>query len=217
MYTLKCKLLETQPQIRQKILQALVVKLQPVIKNIAINTDKFIKDNFRNQIQDDDIIVALQSHGRLYFEIGVPNIVARIRKITEVWIDNAIFVPNVVTYNKKGISGGFTFQMVKSDYSDVLNQARAVFKVGNEQNSILPWLQWLLMEGGKSVIIGYDFMNLPGRGRTGGGIMITNSTKGTWEVPISDGPEDNFVTRAVNHTVNMLPSFLEGQFNKLIA
>ena len=59
----------------------------------------------------------------------------------------------------------------------------------------LPWLRWMLMQGGSPIIIGFRYM-ADTQGRTGGGIMIRG---GVFRVPLefAGTEENNFITRAL--------------------
>lgn len=92
----------------------------------------------------------------------------------------------------KKLNGGMTFNFQPDHFANLLGiQAGHVI---TEQNQDLHWLRWLLEEGNRTIVVGYEFIPNSG-GRSGGGVMRTGRA---WRIPpqYSGTQEDNFITRA---------------------
>lgn len=90
--------------------------------------------------------------------------------------------------------GSLEIFVLRSDFLDILDLNEAqVFTLSGER---LPWLQWLLLEGGNVIISGYNFRMFPGSGRSGQGIMVQSENRG-WRVPpaYSGTIRNNWLTR----------------------
>lgn len=78
----------------------------------------------------------------------------------------------------------------------------------------LPWLQWLLKEGNKFIIIGYRYEDIvDARSRSGKGLMIPDDTT-SWRVPpeYSGTSNDNWLTRTLLED----RKFLIGEYGRII-
>jgi len=79
-----------------------------------------------------------------------------------------------------------------------------------EKGANLRWLEWLLKEGDRIVVIGYRYQPSED-GRAGGGTMLSGSG---FRVPpqFSGTVEDNFITRAFSGRSSELSQLLSGVF-----
>ena len=104
-----------------------------------------------------------------------------------------------------GIKGGFKIQMVRSNYAEVLRMAEAkqlaTSKRAKSNQTLMRWLDWLLLRGDKKIIIGYESLWRPGisGSRTGLAIMFKSKGARSWNVPVqfSGTKENNFVTEVL--------------------
>ncbi len=67
--------------------------------------------------------------------------------------------------------------------------------VTTEKGTQLHWLDWLLTQGNRAIIVGYEYIPDTGKGRAGLGSMHLG---GMWRVPpeYAGHRDDNFITRA---------------------
>jgi len=204
------RLLESDKEISLKIGNAL---LPEVRKYMAKVTNK-IRSELPNILED--IITNSQtyndlSRGKLRLELGIPDPVSKILGILAVWSQNInlVYSPPFVT-SSGTIQTSLTVGIVKSDYSDILGTSYA-YVYDNVRGYQLPWLQWLLLEGNKTIIDNYrvSFINSP-KSRTGGALMRP-STSSNWSVPnIHAGSiGDNWITRAIDDNKNTIDKFLQ--------
>lgn len=97
-----------------------------------------------------------------------------------------------------GIKSSFSANLIKSDFTDVLG-ADAALVQDNIRGYSLPWLEWLLLEGNRTIIPTQSVVIGPNpRSRTGMAIM-RESTQG-WNVPseFAGTINDNWITRAID-------------------
>lgn len=78
----------------------------------------------------------------------------------------------------------------------------------------IPWLEWLLLAGTKTIISGYTYVPDPQGGRAGGGYMELG---GVWRIPpqFSGTEGNNFITRAFLDKEKQVSSILEKLFKDL--
>ena len=103
------------------------------------------------------------------------------------------YTPLKTTGNR--ITGGISVYILVADFSDILGLDVAT--ITTEKGQKLPWLQWLLTQGGRIIIDDYSVKMKPGRGRSGQAIMVQNGN--SWNVPRAHAGtiEDNWLTRAL--------------------
>ncbi len=96
-------------------------------------------------------------------------------------------------YNDKLMGGGLSVNFQPSDFTNLLGlQSGHVIYEGGD----LHWLQWLLKEGTRTIVVGYQYDPETGMGRSGLGTM---GAGGFFRVPpqFSGTENNNFVTRAL--------------------
>ena len=86
-----------------------------------------------------------------------------------------------------------------------------------EKGEDLPWLQWLLFEGGKRIIKEHFVLFKSGVGRSGQAIMVKSKQK-RWGVPLEfQGTKgNNWITRTLIDSLDDIGPIIEGEFNKVM-
>jgi hypothetical protein len=109
-----------------------------------------------------------------------------------------------------GFEGGITIEAIRADYADVLALPDSTL-ITPEHGYVLPWLQWLLLEGNKTIIEHFK-VQFGSWGRTGGAIMRKG---GSWHVPPEHAGtiNDNFITRAIAQIEPQLVETIKNVFN----
>ena len=160
----------------KKVKNALVLKLNGKMKKVSALATKRVQNRFKDLIEGSPTVQSLYS-GELRGEIGLinPGPKARIQTIIEEWIGGLIVTNKPPRVTQRGISGGFKLQMVKKDWSEVLNSNRNtdLFITPEKGHYELEWLRWLLIEGSKRVVKEFHYEeSTTRRSRTRRGIMV---------------------------------------------
>ena len=207
-----------------KQFQAYIIK--EIVKKVRLKAPR-VKDELTNKIRQAVRLRLSQADeyqeiagGTLRAQLGIPNAESRISDIIEVWIQG---IRVDIAYGKKPFLN-IHIGMIKDDYSDVLSLDASTYtyirssppeKAG--QTQIIPWLQWLLLEGDRRIILDYEFS--PTKiGRSGmSGVMRKNNKK-AWQVPseFSGTSVDNFATRALDGIEIEIEKIVETTLMKLI-
>jgi hypothetical protein len=123
--------------------------------------------------------------------------------------------------------GGLSVSILRDDFSDALSAEGATYvsvSVAKGTSKTIPWLAWLLLEGDKIVLTGYE-INLSAKGRaasrTGSAIMVgersptsllppRKSAFRPWRVPpeFSGTISDNWLTRAIGNVSEQINEVL---------
>ena len=205
------KILEPDSQIEKTINRAILQQLNKKLPKIFKSLQSFIKIEVIAAIKSQKEYNSIIS-GELRAEFGLPDGNKRVARILET-IESSLFVEyNKPSINGNKIKGGFSIGMIRNDFRDILSLNEAVLIT--ENNTPLEWLKWLLLEGDKTIISGYEFsIGNSARSRTGGGIM-SQSFSGTWRVPpaYSGQIDNNWITRAVDG----VSKTIENRFIQLI-
>jgi hypothetical protein len=201
------KILESNKEIEKAISVALLPQIDKFMTRVVntIKSNIFILIN--NAIISQPEYESLTS-GTLRAELGIPDASIRIQQIIDRWISSAIvqYKPPRIVGNK--IKTSLSVKIIKVDFSDVLSMEESQIKT--DLGQVLPWLQWLLLEGTSTIIKDYEVVFGPNpRSRTGYAIMQGSSD--SWGVPpeYSGTLENNWITRAIDFAKSDIQKLLE--------
>lgn len=200
-------IVENTNEIESKILRALKPELNKYLEKIFQKIKPKITETITNAIINSPEYNSLLS-GDLKYEFGLPDSDSRVASIVNFWKKiNTDYKSLSINGNK--LSGGFTINMIDSDYGDVINLPAAVFTT--EKGTDLNWLEWLLLFGNKTIIKDYviEFGVNP-RSRTGRAVM-RGVQKGKWSVPseFAGTKNNNWITRAIDSIDTEINSILK--------
>lgn len=200
-------IVESTNEIEGKILRALKPELNKYLEKVFNKVKSQIVNSVVNAITSAPEYNSLLS-GDLKYEFGLPDSDSRVSSIINFWKKINTDYKSISINNNK-LSGGFTINMINSDYSDVINSAAAVLTT--EKGVDLNWLEWLLLFGNRTIIKDYvvEFGVNP-RSRTGRAIM-RGVQKGKWSVPneFSGTKNNNWITRAIDSVDTEINSILK--------
>lgn len=171
-------------------------------QNILQNRSKIrkeIKDFIRSSILEQSTAIGLQDNSNLAYNLGIPigEGERRARHIANTVANSAsITFPRVRRVGKQ-IVGGIKIGIILASYEDVLGLTAGI--VRTDKGEELPWLKWLLKEGGKILIPKYyvRYVHNAENSRSTGAYMIEGRREGWAVSPEYQGLEnDNWFTRA---------------------
>lgn len=196
-----------QGKVAKDMLKEIKVLINRSIPNIRTTLNKEIEKIVFNRL----VAGVPTISGRDLYEIGVPDINNRIMSIVRI-ASQSIEV-KVSPGNLLRIDIG----ILRQDYSDLLSLPESVFVYTSGRGSgVLEWLKWLLIEGGGSVIGGFDFSPIPSNfSRTGGGVMVSG---GSWNVPssLAGTAQNNILTRSLDNIQKDLELILKRELQRVI-
>lgn len=199
---------EDNRSFRDKVLNAMVDKINGAIKRNHQRLTDSLRDTLGNIYRQTQTYQSLVD-GRLagHFGFFAGNGIKKAEAIVRA-LQNSLFINYRPIVVRAGyLDGGLTVKAIKSDLSDVLNLTEAEI-VTPENGYILPWLEWLLLEGDRIIISDFSFEPRLGSGRSLKGIMIKSNRP--WRVPpeYSGTIRNNWLTR----TIEADKTFLEDSF-----
>lgn len=201
------RIIESDSEIRQRMLSALLEEVQSSfnksIPQIKTKIQNLVVDAIKGAPEYSSLV-----SGQLKLELGIPDAASKIEELLIIWTNNIDVEIKPFKITNMGLSGGFSINCIKSDFSDVLSTSAAQIE-DSVRGYSLPWLSWLLLEGGKILV--KDHVVVVGSStfsRTGGAIMRT-STSSSWRVPpeFAGTERDNWITRAIDQ--------LDDEINKI--
>ena len=210
------KLLDSSSVISAKILGSIISHLQPAFTKTQQALQQILPKIVKEALILEPEYASLLS-GQLRSELGVPDADSKIEQIFSAWSNNLVVQNRPLSIKGSGLSGGFSINIIKSDFSDILSLPAAVV-VDSTSGSIIPWLQWLLIEGNQILIRDYKLrMGANSRSRTGNAIMVS-STKDNWRVPpqFAGTINNNWVTRAMDRLDDSILSYIEKELERHI-
>ncbi len=201
------KILETDNQIANLILDAMAGEINTALSKGAIKIERDIRNIVRTAITSQPEWDSLLN-GQLRGEFGLPDSQARLTNILKIWSNSIIVSPSLAKRSGGKLKGGLKIDMIQGDYSDVINTPEAYFVT--EKGVTLNWLEWLLKFGDKAIIKEYTIGVNPRRSRTGTDVMIKQKGK-RWFVPpqFAGTINNNFVTRALDSIQSNIESIVE--------
>lgn len=208
------EILEDDQTIQNNILDIIKDRLIKAFDRAKINIINRIKKTVRTSIESEPEYQSLIS-GKLKYELGIPD-VSIVAGIVDIWINNIKIENDPIKIAGGQMIGGFTINMIKSDYSDVLSSSGAQITDSNT-GSLIPWLDWLLLKGGSILVANYEVKLGPTpRSRTGNAIMV--SSKKDWRMPpeFAGTAEDNWVYRAIRKLDTAIENIIRQEIERAI-
>jgi hypothetical protein len=151
--------------------------------------------------------------GQLKYEFGIVDAANKIDGLLKIWINNIEYNYQKPTFNGKKINSKFSANLIKADLSDVLYTEYAQM-TDTLRGYSLPWLEWLLVDGSKTIIDQFEVQLGPNKySRTGYAIMRPGQG---WSVPsqFAGTIEDNWLTRSIDSVSNEINNLLNKAFIK---
>ena len=187
------KILDSVKTIEKKVNALLSNELNTLLTSNKTKFEARAKEFVKTCILEQPEIASLKAGGvgSLAAQVGIP--AGREDSIVEsiiMSIVNATRV-NIRKFDIK-LKGRLEINFQPADFVNLVSMQQGI--VHTEKGDSLDWLSWLLKEGAKPIIIGYQYQAQAG-GRSRGGIM----EKGTsWRIPpqFAGTETDNFITRA---------------------
>jgi len=207
---------ESEAEINRRVIKSLSKSLNEAAMKALPEIVSKIKVAVVNRIKSSDEYAELQG-GTLQAQLGVPNSNSRLERITDIWISNiSIKRKPIRAMGSNRITGGFSIGMIKKDWSDVLATSDANYTT--EKGRKIPWLEWLLIAGDKTIIDDYTFTpDIPpkARSRTGLGIMKANLRR-RWGVPsqYAGTTQNNFVTRSLEGIDKEIIAIMQSEISR---
>lgn len=209
------KLLESNAEITNLILSAMKDSLNNCFANAVKNLQISIPSQVKNAIISQPEYQSLIS-GKLKYEFGIPDSAGAINSIVDIWINNITINSIPITMGSNSLRGGFSINMIRDDYSDVLGSNSATV-TDTKSSAVLPWLEWLLLHGGKIIIKNYRVQMGPSpNSRTGMAIMV--SSKENWRVPpeFAGSKDNNWITRSLSKLETIIPKLIQEEIERNI-
>jgi len=212
---LEMKLLESNSDIENMILSSIRDTIDQAFNKSLKNLQQSIPKEIYKVIVSEPEYGSLVG-GVLQYELGIPDAAQKVNNIVNIWTSNFYVEISPVTISGSKIIGGFSINMIKDSYEDVLGSENA-FVVDDAKSLRLPWLEWLLLYGGKIIVRNYEVqVGSSPYSRTG--LAIMKPSKKNWRVPaeFSGTRENNWVTRALDRLDQSIPNLIQKEIEKNI-
>ena len=130
--------------------------------------------------------------GDLAGHLGIPNN-ASAGLVLSVVEGVAMATQLKITKFDKKMRGSVELHFQPSHFANLLALPQSF--ISTEKNTKLHWLDWLLTQGNRAIIVGYEYVPQSGKGRSGMGTMRAGKA---WRVPpeFAGYRDNNFITRA---------------------
>ena len=189
-------LVESDTQIKKMILDALAQDLNDTLRKSLPAINQAIKDLVQDALKKEPEYASLKS-GQLRAEFGIKD-PADVDKVIDAMTAAAKITLVPVKITQMGVSGGFKYTMLKADDLDGVIFTD-IASVMDDKGYYLPWLKWLLYDGGKPLVKKFRVkMGANSNSRSGMAIMV--KSKSNWRVPpqFAGSISSNWVTRSVD-------------------
>ena len=206
------KLLESDKTISNKILKALLSDIKTFVNNSFNKIKQELPLIVLNSIKLSPEYSELIS-GNLRLELGIADPNTKVAGLIEIWSKNIVYNYNKPEIKNNKIKSSFSVEMIKSDFSDVLGSDYSIV-VDSVRGYSLPWLEWLLLDGSKSIVKNYEVVFGPNpASRTGSAIMYPSSS--SWGISNSYAGtiSDNWITRSIDSAEGQISNLLDKAFS----
>lgn len=202
------------------------IKLTDSISTVANNINEAIAEEFNKRINKNrkraidrmrrtlPVWIRVQPEMRSLLDVGNPNSLSSHFGLPVGLATNAVdsLINSIVetvdirlTPMNNKLRGGVEFVVQPQDYTNLLSLPEGYNPL---TSSNIHWLDWLLLKGDTTIIIGYSYSPGEGLGRAKGGNMQKG---GVWRVPpeFAGSAQNNFLTRALNNRERELSILLK--------
>lgn len=205
---IELKIIENDNEIQRRLLKFLLPQVKKFM-NGAINTIKnrlpvVVNEAIKRTPEYNNLI-----GGRLQYEFGIPDPNIKLAGLLNIWSKNIEIEYNNPQIVSNQIKSFFSASLIRVDFSDVLYTDYAQVFDYNRGYS-LPWLQWLLLEGRKTLVKNYEVVIGP-NSRSRSGFAIMAESKKSWKVPgeFAGTISDNWITRAIDSAQNDIQKVIQ--------
>lgn len=206
------RLLESDQEINKEILNALLPEVINYMNNGVSTIKRELPNIIKTAIENTPEYSSILS-GKLKYEFGIPDSSIKLNNLIDIWIENIRYPYMKPTIMGNKIKSTFEVNAIRVDFAEVLYSNDALV-IDNIRGYNLPWLEWLLLEGNKTIISKQEVVIGPNNfSRTGNAIM-RDSNK-SWKVPseFSGTVTNNWITRAIDGVEGNIQSLLDRAFS----
>lgn len=208
--SISVKILEDDREIQKRIHQAIADSVNKTVTKNGKRAEKLLHRLIPTWIRSQPEIISLlseQDPTSLNAQFGLtPGQGATVLdEIVEAVIQATSFKLERVN---KNLNGGVKIEIQPRDFNNVISSSNALV---NYPFANLNFLDWLLLKGDTTIVVGHQYTISPGKGRSGSGIMVKG---GAWRVPpeFSGTADNNFITRAFMGREKALSDLLQQIF-----
>lgn len=202
------KIKESEAKIKSNMIEKVSSFLNSLIFRKKAAIIREIRAMIPIWVESQPEIVSLRnsSPDSLAYQFGIPvdQVEPAINAIVLATVNSLAIDVNKI--DKRTLRGGIKIKFMPATFRDLLTlpEGHIVY-----EDTDLHWLNWLLTEGFKVIVVDFSFRFNRGRGRSEGGYMVNG---GMWRVPPQyvGTIDDNFITRSLTNPRN------EGQIQKII-
>lgn len=194
---LTVNLVQTEQELVELIMSQYKEYINNALRGAAMPVRRRITDAIRAAILTSPEINSLLN-GELKQSFGLTSPQQVVDNIISALLNSMTFTQeNVQSIGSRIISGGYTVEISRSDFRDVLGIPDAT--ILSKNNITIPWLNWLLFAGDSPVIIGYVIKTDMTSPNSRAGAIMVRKPGGSWGVPseFAGTVTDNFITRAL--------------------
>lgn len=206
---------EGEAQIAKLIIDAIRAELNSVLLSASTSIQQRARKLFEERLIASETWRDLDG-GELQGELGIPlDVKTRLHNILLIWLQNIIVNYIPLMGNANGLRGGIKLNMLKSDWSDVINSPDA--SIITDRGGVLWWLEWLLTYGSQIIVKEYDVVaSTSPRSRSGMALMFKHVKRGYWMVPprFQGTTNNNFVTQVLDTMDNDIENIIEDEITK---
>lgn len=209
--SLKVEILESDTQINSKIKEAITTHLLYIFNKNIPKAESKLKTLINNWILSQpevDSLLTQGSPGSLNAQFGLRSGDAKLATLEIVDIlQKGIKIE--IGKISKNLNGNINIYIDFSVFNEILSLDSGF--VITEKNQSLHWMDWILNQGTKTIIFGYNY-KADFSGRSGGGTMKKGSV---WRInPVFAGTtNNNFITRAFENREKDIQSVFEELLN----
>ena len=177
------------------------------IQKLKLSIPLIIEETIKNSPEYESILI-----GQLKYELGIPDPFRKLEGIINIWLANIQFNYSKPVVLNNSIKSSFSINMIKSDFSDVLSSDFAIVS-DNIRNYDLPWLEWLLLDGTKTIVAEQEVVLGQNKASRTGFAVMRKSNK-SWKVPAfyAGTISNNWITRAIDNASSRIEGALMGAF-----
>ncbi len=190
----------TSAQIEGFIVDTLKSEINKFLKQAAIQVKKRVRELFKQRFLSSPTYISLTTDD-LWHEFGIVDPTSKLDSILSAlvqYIDARPILSKVTRGKNVGFQTGLELRMLDLSFQNITRLPDASQLTNRGEN--LLWLDWLLLQGGKTIVRGYYYNAVSSRySRSGLGLMFEKDGR-RWNVPhrFAGTANSNWLTRIID-------------------
>lgn len=209
-----------QKKLEEQITKSIVKKINTGLSHIERVLTIELRDAIREAIKESPEYISLTT-ATLRGEFGLENAENKVDTIIDVFVNSFRSEMQLARISGSTFHANLSIH-IKIDFEHLADHPEGFQEGSNSRGkneSLLPWLRWILIEGTAPLVFDYSVSRDSGTGRSGLQFLMESTLGTNYQISKTQftGTENsNFLTRAINNNSKKIQSLIRKRSSELL-